>query len=407
MNDVDAKISKLSASRIAAWLRFKDQSSWHQGKTRAELFELWNKGHERAKEQPNPNPRCEYGIKMEPKALKAYCSLMNIEREHVIANPPFHKHAKYPFLGAAPDAVVNTGRHTHIVEIKCPTSLAADPDRMVVPEDAWLLQVHMQMETIKEAEYCDLVVYNGTYLWLWRIRRPRTDSLNEDWDDDAPAEFYVPYTVETYKRDADGTMKIGYREEPPMSLMQALIPELNKYKIADVARAAGVSLDHALLRPDPDAMKRIKVEFIAWKKWAVTNLAVAKPEDFTTGRVMTEWVQSFPGERRTNPFKYTHIDRFHLPCEPQRYSLYVPPFAERLLNIRWLDGDMKNYWEYNYANPDEPYPRGGFIHSQYYPVKQSAFWGGDPTADLGIQDMPGRSKAVTPTAATEASAGCP
>jgi len=419
----------LGASKVPAFLGFEDQSSWHRGKSRFALVEEWAKS--RTKPGPpvdgldrcsycfgilsmdgpwnekghcldcydsprsnigrmcaderkaanlesfkRPNPRCAHGIATEPKAIEAYRQLMGLKPEQVTTHPPFREHQLHRWMGAAPDALVtvNDPETTRIVEVKCPTSLLTDPDKMVYPEASWLLQIYIQLECFPEADSCDLVVYNGSHLWLWRIHR--------DPEATSPFSPHVPYKVEVVKRDAEGMTKTTIREDPPVRLMGAMMPELGKYCLIANANASGVPLDPSLFRADPVATERIKLEFSAWRKFAVTQLAIT--EGATEG---LRWVATFPGEKRTNPFTYTYIDRFYLPISTGLPGLYHP-FAERLLNVRWLDGGMTDFWQYDEANPDKPYPRGGFIRMQYFPVKKSVDPSGDLTeAHLTLADM--------------------
>jgi len=422
----------LGASQVPAFMGFEDQSSWHRGKSRFALVEEWAKprtkpgppddgatrcrtclnvveedrtynsglcglcielggglgGSPEARQRcearkaanlesfKRPNPRCAHGIATEPKAIEAYCRLMRLEPEQVQRSPPFREHPVHRWLGAAPDALVtlNDPETTRIVEVKCPTSLLTDPDKMVYPEASWLLQIYIQLECFPEAASCDLVVYNGSHLWLWRIHR--------DPDVTSPRSPHVPYKVEVVKRDAEGMTKTSIREDPPVRLMGAMMRELGKYCLIAHANASGVPLDPSLLRADPVSTERIKIEFSAWRKFAVTQLAIT--EGPTEG---LRWVTAFPGEKRTSPFTYTYIDRFYLPISTGPPGLYHP-FAERLLNVRWLDGRMTDFWEYDEANPDKPYPRGGFIRTEYFPVKKSVDPSGNLTeAHLTLADM--------------------
>lgn len=367
----------LSASRLAAWLGYEDQSSWNRGKSRAELFELWHAPRPTAP-AGTPNPRCSHGISMEKHALAAYRKLMGLKDEGDMWQcTAFAKHREYPWLGAAPDAMARNTTNQHpdegefvLVEVKCPSSLVTDPDKCVVPERSWLLQIYLQLECFPQAKACDLVVYNGIHLWLWRVRRDELDA-------------HVPYKVETFKRSADGTMKTGYREMPPMRLMDAMLGELAKYTIAAQARAAMVPFDTESLRADREATERIKIEFAQWRKWACFNMAYVVTAADGDGPGSIQWVKTYPGEKRTNPHNYTHIDRFYLGANPPCCNA---AFAERFMNVRWLDGDMERFWDYDEATPDAPYPRGGFIRQEYHTVKKPVH-GADPV-DLTVHDMP-------------------
>jgi hypothetical protein len=366
----------LSASRVAAWLGFEHELG---NKSRIELFEIWNaprKGQKPLDDSTNlcsrVNPRCAHGIAMEPKALDAYRMLTGLRVDDV-TRPNFRKHPTYPWLGAAPDGYTHdvlSGPHARdpiIIEVKCPSSLMEDPDKMVVPKTSWLLQIYMQLECFQEAKACDLVVFNGTHLWLWRV-----------WRDLSVECCHVPYKVENYKRTVCGTMKVAYSERPPMRLMDAMLPELAKYKIIATASRISMPFDQKLLRPDLLAIKRIKVEFAAWRNWATRQLAVSGPTAVGTRACnITTWAKSFPGEKRTNPHEYTYIDRFYIPTSKTGPTLGTPPFAERLLNVRWLNASMTEFWEHNPYNPLAFCPRGGFVRSEYYPVKQLKHEGGN------------------------------
>lgn len=366
----------LSASRLAAWLGYEDQSSWNRGKSRAELFELWN--------APRPseptgavNPRCAHGISMEKHALTAYRKLMGLNDEGDLTQPSFTKHHEYPWLGAAPDAMARNTTKQHpddcefvLVEVKCPSSLIDDPDKSVEPERSWLLQIYLQLECFPNVKACDLVVYNGIHLWVWRIHR-----------DDFSA--HVPHTVEFAKRGADGAMKFAQRETPPMRLMDAMLPELAKYTIAAQARAAMVPFDHKSLLADRDTTARIKIKFAEWRNWACWNMGYVGTVALPSRAGAIQWVKTYPGEKRTNPHNYTHIDRFYIGANPAGCNA---AFAERLLNVRWLDGKMERFWEYDDVLAAAAYPSGGFIRQEYRPVKKSVL--GEESANLTVNDMP-------------------
>lgn len=102
-----------------------------------------------------------HGVKYEDEARDIYAAARN-ERVHEVG---FYIHETYPFIGASPDGITESGR---LIEIKCPTG-----DLRTSVPDYYMTQIQTCLEVL-DLEECDYIEYKpGLPQMVIRVARDR------------------------------------------------------------------------------------------------------------------------------------------------------------------------------------------------------------------------------------------
>jgi hypothetical protein len=340
-------VCRLGASRLGPWLGMNARGQI-EGRTAAARMALqgkWSEPRKPSTGAPRPAPLA-YGLVHERAAFDAYCKLDGIAPEDAVYQPglrtwfgPTHTTNPMPFCVAAPDATIGD---KGLLEIKCPYSMRDDPDRAVYLKPEWLLQVQLQMEAYNR-EWCDVVVWHESFLWIWRVNRDNSS-------------VHKPYRSEQRKRAADGSM--------------VLVPELQPATFLEVAwpeMCAFVNVP-AEIGTERGNLPRINAEYRQMRDKCVF-LRSTKEGSYVNLNAYSKYIGF------NNPHViHDAIHRFTNPLDSIYEGLDVEPRKQVLLNVRWVPNVDKVTRSGQYTEmkvfvwkPDgDPPPRGGWISQTYY-----------------------------------------
>lgn len=317
----------LTPSRMLEWIGCASYDVRHPSSTwrgRLRQVEQWNRQgpkdpYERAVTTPGRAfPWLAYGTHHEAGARDAYLALTGIDPA-LCERAYFREHDDMPWVGTAPDLLVGDNG---LLEIKCPYSLRDSNEEDCALRTEWLLQAYLHLEVFDRA-WCDILAYNGTYLWLWRLHRDGVE-YHTPFVADADATPASPTAVATATLD----------DEEPVTLWMLLKPELMKYPRA----VAGELCPHAWLGAPHDFVLRRRHAMSELRSNALAQLAApATADGFLT------WKMGY--ETQTNPNNFTLIDRVANPLAPPANPLETRFFAGRYMYVLRTGPGDDDFWK--------------------------------------------------------------
>ena len=188
------------------------------------------------------NAAMEWGVKMEPTALRAYTAYMKAHKgfDGVVTEEASVTHPQIPWLAASPDGLVGDDG---LVEIKCPFSKRDVLPRRYNIYDSYRLQVIQQL-AVTGRVWCDICVWTTVGMYIERVYK------DETFFEEMRRTYLEPYYTEALQGQySDQEQKTPFIRVPTFDL--TVIRRLLMQQVHDYKEVICDSLMHTELQAHP------------------------------------------------------------------------------------------------------------------------------------------------------------